>query len=124
MAQAIPDGTTTDRNEPNVEQSNRQGQQGQAQEMTEHRTFQVKAMFFKVAEHLFNPHSADIKSQTHLQTGQISSQAPRFFFSDFPMDQQVDRINFLGGSGILFPANCFAQAFGYDYRTFANYFAR
>src|SRR4030067_1483221 len=52
-------------------------------------------MFFEVAEHFFNPHPASIKPQNHTWIRQIGSQAPGFFFSDLPMNQQIDRINLL-----------------------------
>jgi hypothetical protein len=65
--------------------------------MTQHRSFQIKAMFFQVTESFLDPHSATIKSQSHSRVGQIGGQAPGFFLADFPMHQQVDRINFTGG---------------------------
>lgn len=37
------------------------------------------------------------KSQGYTSVRQVVSQIPRFFLADFPMDQQVGRINLLGG---------------------------
>jgi hypothetical protein len=42
-------------------------------------------------------HSAFIELHRHLQVRQVSGQTPRIFFSDLPMNQQVDRINLFGG---------------------------
>jgi site-specific DNA recombinase len=44
-----------------------------------------------------NPHSATIKSQRHSLVGQIGGQTLGIFLADFPMHQQVDRVDFLGG---------------------------
>jgi hypothetical protein len=46
-------------------------------------------MLFHITEHFFNPHSASVELHSHTQIGQIGSQTPKFFFSDFPMNQQV-----------------------------------
>jgi hypothetical protein len=54
LAQALPNTPTAEGDEPKVEQSHRQGEARQAQKMTQHRAFQVKAMLFEIAEHLFN----------------------------------------------------------------------
>ena len=52
-------------------------------------------MFFQVTEHFFDPHSAAIKAQRHSQVRQIGGQTPGFFLADFPMHQQVDRVDLL-----------------------------
>src|SRR4030065_2269251 len=65
--------------------------------MTQHCTLKVKAMFFQVTEHLFDPHSSSVISQGHTSIGQIGGQAPGLFFASLPMHQQVDRVDLLGG---------------------------
>ena len=50
-------------------------------------------MFFEVAVHFFDPHSAGITPQGYLPIGQIGGQAPGFLFADFPVNQQIGRIN-------------------------------
>ena len=52
-------------------------------------------MFFEVAIHLFDPHSASVAAQSHLSIGQIGGQTPGLSFTDFPMDQQMGRVNLL-----------------------------
>jgi hypothetical protein len=58
---------------------------------------QIKAISFDVAKHLFGPHTAAISSQGGLWLGEAGCRKPRFFFADFPINQQVDRISILGG---------------------------
>ena len=63
--------------------------------MSQHRTFQVKAMSFHFAKHLFNPHATRVSLQSHLSVRQIGRQAPGFFLTGFPANQQVDQIDML-----------------------------
>ena len=63
------------------------------QKVTQHCSFQVKAMFLEIAEHFFDPHSAAITAQSHLPVRQIGGQAPGLFLADLPVNQQVGRVN-------------------------------
>lgn len=64
-------------------------------ELVQHHTIQVKAMFFHVTEHFFDPHSGPIIVQGHVQAGQVIGRTPRLFLADFPISKQVDRIDLL-----------------------------
>src|SRR4030066_1749672 len=65
--------------------------------MSQHRAFQIKTMFLHIAEHFFDPHSASIMLQGHAQIGKVGVQTPGFLLTRPPMNQQANRINFLGG---------------------------
>jgi hypothetical protein len=56
--------------------------------MSQHRTFQIKAMSFHITKHLLNPHAAFIVSQGQTSVRQIGRQTPGFFFAFSPMDQE------------------------------------
>ena len=63
--------------------------------MAQHGALQIEALFFEVSEHLFDPHTTTIIA--HRQTGiwQVADQAPGFFFTDLPVDQNrnwIDRL--------------------------------
>jgi len=61
MAETISNSTTTNRNEPDIEQSDRQGEARQAQKMAEHGAFEMKAVFLEITEHFFDPHSQGVE---------------------------------------------------------------
>src|SRR3990170_6434533 len=69
----------------------------QTVKMSQHGTLQVKAMLFEITKHLISPHSAPVASQGDTPIRQIGGQTPGFFLPDLPMDQQVGRVNLLGG---------------------------
>ena len=54
-------------------------------------------MFFEVAMHLFAPHPEPVILQSHLFVGQVSGQAPVFFFASLPVNQLAGRVDFAGG---------------------------
>ena len=53
-------------------------------------------MFFEIAIHFFDPHSAGVEPQGHLPIGQIGGQAPGLFFANLPVNEQMGWINLLG----------------------------
>ncbi len=61
--------------------------------MTQHGPFQVKAVFLQITKHFLDPHSAGVGLQSHLPVRKVRGQTPRFIFSNFPVHQQVHRIN-------------------------------
>src|SRR4030065_1598915 len=61
--------------------------------MTQHGASKVKTMTFQIAEHFLDPHSTSIRLQSNLPIREVRRQAPRFVFSNFPMHQQIHRIN-------------------------------
>jgi hypothetical protein len=65
--------------------------------MTQMSAFQVEPISFQVAEHLFDPHAAAVRSQCISPRKQAGGQEPGFIFAHFPVEQQVDRVSILGG---------------------------
>src|ERR1035437_4330905 len=58
-------------------------------------------MIFKVAMELFAPHPALIIFQSHGSVRQVGSQAPGFFFTDLPVNQQIGWVDLLGSQVAL-----------------------
>ena len=92
-SQSTADRASTGRNQPNIQQGHRQCQTRQPILMSQHCSFQIKTMLFHVAEHFLNPHSASVSPQSQLPVRQAGCQTPRSFFTAFPMDQQIHRID-------------------------------
>ena len=88
--------------QPNVEQCDRQGQSGKAQEIPQAGASQVKAMAFPVTEHLFNPHASGVSLQGGLLAGQVGGQQPGFLLAFGPIGQQVGQAGMSAGQGFLF----------------------
>jgi hypothetical protein len=65
--------------------------------MTQERVFQIEAMLFKVTEHFYKPHFQRAKVQGYLQVRQVGREPPGLYFSDFQVNHQVGRTNFLAG---------------------------
>ena len=97
MTLSSADGLCSNCDQPDVQQSNGQGQARQPNEVTQHRAFQVEAMSFQIAEHFFDPHSQAIGLQSQTPIGQVGRQAPGLIFADLPMNQQVDWVDLLFG---------------------------
>jgi hypothetical protein len=53
-------------------------------------------VFFRVAEHFFDPNSEAVAAQGHFKIRQIGGEALGFIFADLPVDQQVGRIDVAG----------------------------
>src|SRR5215813_5856209 len=53
--------------------------------------FQVKAMFFQVTKHFFNPHPQAIQANSGLRADQVSCQEPGFGLAALPMQDQMGR---------------------------------
>jgi len=56
--------------------------------------FQVEAMSFPIAEHLFNPHPSTVCQPRRMAQG---CQQPRFVLAGLPMRPQIDGMGVLGG---------------------------
>ena len=93
---------------------------GQARKMTEHGTFQIKAMFFQVAKHFFNPHSASVIAQGHLRSGRLVARH-QGSFSPFPNEARVDRVDFVFCQADVCQPHSFDQPFGQNCPIFANH---
>src|SRR5271157_128991 len=65
--------------------------------MMKHSTFQIKAVFFEVSKHLFDPHPSAIISHGQVGIRQIGGETPRFLFANLPVNQNGHRIHFLLG---------------------------
>jgi hypothetical protein len=60
----------------------------------QHGTFEVKSVFLHVTKHFFDPHASFVEAKCDSFVRKVGCQAPGFFFTNFPMDKQVDRIDF------------------------------
>ena len=62
---ALPvlDRTGTNRDQPNIEQNDGQGQPGKTQNVSKVRVFQIEPVALEIAEHFRNPHSFSIGAQ-------------------------------------------------------------
>ena len=94
MAKPSMDGAATHGDQPDIQTDNCQGQSRQSGEVAQHSTFQIEAVFFQIAMHLFGPHPAAIIPQGHFTIRQVGSQAPGFIFAELPVNQQVGGIDF------------------------------
>ena len=88
------DGATTHGDQPDIQTDNGQGEPRQSHEVAQHGAFQIEAVSFQIAMHLFGPHPATIITQGHFAIRQVGRQAPGFILAGLPVSQQVGWINF------------------------------
>jgi len=51
----------------------------------QHSAFQIKAIFFEITKHLFDPHATLVKAQSDFQVRQTGCQKPGFFLAFLPV---------------------------------------